>query len=95
MFDQPGIGIEDIAWIQRDQFVYYVEMERALSDPADWQRFRDGLLQALQAAFGLGIDRQQVTDLLDGLRSSHDPVTDWPAFFDALWDNRAQIRSDL
>lgn len=95
MFDQPGIGIEDIAWIQRDQFVYYVEMERALNDATDWPRFRDGLLQALQAAFGLNIDPRQVTDLLERLRSCHDPVTDWPAFFDALWDNRAEIRADL
>lgn len=95
MFDQPGIGIDDIAWIQRDQFVYYLEMERALGDPGDWSRFRSDLLQALQAAFGIDIDTEQVLELLDRMSTLHDPLTDWPAFFEALWGHRTQIRADL
>lgn len=54
MFDTPGIGAEEVAWIERDQFVYYVEMEHALGDPADWPRFRWGLAAAVTAAFGIG-----------------------------------------
>ena len=95
MFDQPGIGIEDIAWIQRDQFVYYLEMEHQLGDPADWPRFRRDLLEALQAAFGPGIDEHAVLSLLDRLHAIHDPRTDWAGFRRALWDERRQIRPDL
>lgn len=34
MFDKPGIGPEDLAWIERDPYVYYVEMAHHLGDPA-------------------------------------------------------------
>lgn len=29
MFDQPGIGLEDLAWIHRDKFVHYVQLAHA------------------------------------------------------------------
>ncbi len=53
MFDGPGIGVEDLAWIHRDQFVHYVQLAHALGDPTDWSRLRHDLLRALTAAFGL------------------------------------------
>ncbi|MBA2529269.1 MAG: hypothetical protein H0V19_04805 [Euzebyales bacterium] len=53
MFDRPGIGVEDLAWIHRDQFVYYVQLAHALGDPTDWSGLRHDLLRALTAAFGL------------------------------------------
>lgn len=110
MFEQPGIGLDDLAWIQRDQFVHYVTIAGLTSDPHDWPRLRDDLLGALTAAFGLDIDdpdsngtpepiltsRQQRTfGLLDDTRARHDPATDWPGFFDALWEGRRRLRADL
>lgn len=108
MFDGRGIGIEDLAWIQRDQFVHYVESARALSDPNDWPRLREDLVDALTAAFGLDAGRWKVggrhvtaqrqraaRELLEELRTLHDPAADWPGFFDALWERRRDLRNDL
>lgn len=105
MFDRPGIGLDDLPWIYRDQFVHYVELAHALGDPHDWPRLRQDLLRALTAAFGLDAgnlnsDRlsprqRRALELLDEIRHRHDPAADWPAFFGALWDQRRAIRPDL
>lgn len=103
MFDQPGIGIENLAWIHRDQFVHYVDLAHALSVPGDWSRFRQELLRALTAAFGAdagsadGLTPRQhrAVQVLDDIRRQHDPATNWPAFFDMLWSRRHAIRPDL
>ena len=105
MFDRPGISIDDLPWIHRDQFVHYVQLAHALSDAHDWPRLRDDLLGALTAAFALdvaAVDRDRLTtpqrralDVLDDIRSHHDPATDWSAFFDMLWTRRHAIRLDL
>ncbi len=55
MFDRPGIGIEDLPWIHRDQFVHYTQLAYVLSDPQDWLRLRQDLMRALTAAFGLDV----------------------------------------
>ncbi len=111
MFAERGIGAGDLRWIQRDQFVYFVELEHELSDPRDWPRFRENLAEALNAAFGLdsvGVDadraggeptvfssRGRVLQVLEEIRCQHDPVTDWSRFFDALWERRRVLREDL
>jgi hypothetical protein len=104
MFDEPGIGVEDLAWIYRDQYVHYVQLAHALGDPADWTHFRDDLLRALTAAFGLNPSnaggglaprQRRALEVLDVTRQHHDPATDWPAFFDLLWSRRHAIRSDF
>jgi hypothetical protein len=103
VFDQPGIGVEDLAWIHRDQFVHYVQMAEALGDPGDWSRFRHDVLRALTAAFGLegatdgeSPSRQhRVLQVLDEIRRRYDPVVEWPMFFEALWTRRHDIRADL
>ena len=104
MFDRPGIGLDDLPWIHRDQYAHYVELAHALSNPHDWPLLRRDLLDALTAAFGLGrgndTDRltprqHRALEVLDELRDQHDPATDWPAFFDALWQRRHTIRPDL
>ena len=104
MFDQPGIAIEELNWIHRDQFVHYVELAHALGDPHDWPRLREDLLRALTAAFGLdagSVHGTQFTsrqlragEVLDDIRRHHDPASDWPTFFDALWSGRHAIRTD-
>ena len=105
MFDRPGIAIDDLAWIHRDEFVHYVELAHGLSEPQDWPRLREDLLRALTAAFGLdagNVNGAQFTspqrrarDVIDDVRHHHNPATDWPAFFDALWSRRHAIRPDL
>ena len=111
MFEQTGIGLDDLPWIQRDQYVYYLEMARALTvDPHDWPQLRADLLRALTAAFGLDHPdhgcgsspvatltgrQRRAAALLDDIRTRHDPATDWPAFFDDLWNRRHHLRPDL
>ena len=104
MFDRPGIGLDDLPWIHRDQYVHYVELAHALSNPHDWPLLRRDLLDALTAAFGLsrGSDtdrlaprQRRALKVLDEIRDQHDPATDWPVFLDALWQRRHAIRPDL
>lgn len=105
MFDRPGIGVDDLPWIHRDQYVHYVELAHALSNPHDWPLLRRDLLDALTAAFGLGrghrngypftARQRRALEVLDEIRHHHDPATDWSAFFDALWERRQAIRPDL
>lgn len=103
MFDQPGVGVEDLAWVHRDQFVHYDELARALGDPGNWSRLRQDLLRALTAAFGLdagtgdGLTPRQhrALRLLDEIRCQHGTATDWPSFFGTLWSRRHDIRADL
>lgn len=104
MFDRPGIGVEDLPWIHRDQFVHYVQLARGLSDGDDWARLRLDLLRGLTAAFGhagathadeLTAWQDDVLELLDEVRHQHDPSAEWPAFFDTLWHRRHAIRPDL
>jgi hypothetical protein len=103
VFDQPGIGVEDLALIHRDQFVHYVQLARALGDPGDWPQLRHDLMGALGAAFGLGAGtadgltppQHRALHVLDEVRREHDPVIDWPCFCEALWRRRHDIRADL
>lgn len=96
MFSEHGVGTEDLPWIERDQFVYYVEMERQLGDPSDWPSFREGVISALEAAFGWeptgdGDVLARRLDVLDVVRGAHDPVAEWDAFFEALWRARGSL----
>ena len=103
MFDQPGIGVEDLAWIHRDQFVHYVQLAHALGDPRDWSGFRHDLLHALTAAFDLdagagvaSMPRQHhALQILDEIHRQHDPATHWATFYETLWTRRHDIRADL
>ena len=97
------------AFIERDQFVYYVTMAHELSDPSDWPAFRRELVAALTAAWGLdtrwtdldpaaqhsevAVRQRRAFVLVDQVRAGHDPVADWDGFFDALWDARGPLRT--
>lgn len=89
VFDQPGIGLDrDLEWIHRDQYVYFIEIARALGNPDDWASFRADLADALSAAFSLERTppwadrrstedlktRQRVLDVLDSIRFRHHPA---------------------
>lgn len=105
MFDRPGIGVEDLPWIQRDQFVHYMHLAHARADGQSWPQLRQDLMRGLAAAFGLDAGHAHgdqytaweggVLELLDKVRHQHDPATEWPAFFDTLWSRRHNIRPDL
>ena len=104
--DDPSV-IGTSAWVEREQFVYFVTRARELGDPENWGRFRTQVVSALRAAWGLDAirlnlpaDQQErlrarriatTYELVDSIRARHDPLTDWNAFFDALWAARAPL----
>ena len=104
--DDPTM-IGTSAWIERDQFVYFVTMVRELGDPENWGKFRTQLVSALRAAWGLDAIRLNLSadqqerlraqriaatyEVVDSIRARHDPLTDWDAFFDALWAARGPL----
>ena len=93
-----GIGVEDLAWIHRDQFLHYLTVTRATSDPTDWPRFRDAVVEALEASFGLAPEETGpagALSVVEDVRRTHDPATDWQGFLDELWRQRRSIRPDL
>lgn len=108
MFEH-GIGPQEIAWIQREQFVYFLDLERRLTDPADWRAFRLRLVAALTAAWGLdtrypvwllrhellSVPQRRALHLLDEIHLHHDPASDWTRFRETLWARRGIIREDL
>lgn len=118
MDSQDGVGAAEVveaavwgtpAFIERDQFLYFVTLAHELADPTDWPTFRNELVAALTAAWGLDtrwtdldttaqqaeVDqrRRRAFVLVDEIRADHDPSGDWPRFFDALWDARGRLRS--
>ena len=105
--DDDSTVIGTSAWIERDQFVYFVTMARELGNPGNWEAFRDQIVSALRAAWGLDAiwlnlptDQRQhrrawrtatAYEVVDKIRSSHDPLTDWDCFFEALWAARGPL----
>lgn len=104
--DDPEV-VGTSAWIEREQFVYFVTIARELGDPGDWSVFRDQLVAALRAAWGLDTiwlhltaEEQQhrrtsriatAYEVVDAVRGDHDPLSQWEAFADALWHARAPL----
>lgn len=98
------------AWIERDQYVYFMTVAHERGDPADWAEFRERLVSALNAAWALDtvwahLDRQAQQQrtaarhrvafaIVDQVRARHDPATGWDGFFDALWDARGPLCND-
>lgn len=95
------------AFVERDQFVYFVTMARELGDPENWETFRHELVSALRVAWGLDAirldlpaDRQErqraqriaaTYGVVDMVRARHDPLNGWDGFFDALWATRGPL----
>lgn len=98
MFDQPGITLDDLEWIQRDEFVHYLTLAHELGHPSDWSTFRRELLAAVAAVYGFAAGPakadghpRDTLDILDSIRSRHDPGRDWPKFMDCLWAARHHV----
>lgn len=61
-----GIGLEDLPWIYREQYLYAIELVRVRHDPAtDWEGFRETLWASLIRVFGLEVDERWPEDLPD------------------------------
>lgn len=106
-FDDDPEVVGTSAWIEREQFVYFVTMARELGDPGDWSRFREQLVAALRAAWGLdtiwlhlnGEEQQRrrasriatAYEVVDAVRRGRDPLTQWEAFSGALWVARTPL----
>lgn len=109
MYEEAGFGPTEIAWVQHEQFHYYLELAGQDDDARDWKTFRLSLLHSLTAAFGLGspkpfeeprggsftADQRRVAGMLDQIRGQLDPETEWFAFVKVLWGRRGEIRADL
>lgn len=54
--DPDGID-EQLDWIQREQFTYYLTLAYMVTDPTDWPAFRRALYGGLEAALGLAPPR--------------------------------------
>jgi hypothetical protein len=104
--DEPNVAGSS-AWIERDQFVSCVTMAHELGHPHHWPVFRDELVAALRAAWGidaiwLHLDpaaqraRRSARlalayEILDAVREQQDPAADWDRFMDALWAARRSL----
>lgn len=104
--DDPEV-VGSSAWIEREQFVYFVTMARELGNPSDWQSFRDELVSALRAAWGIDAVWLHLDEparkarrasrlacayaVVDQARDNSDPAGDWDAFMAALWSLRGPL----
>lgn len=107
-FETSGIGPEELAAIQRDEFVYYTTIAYMQADATDWPALRQALLGALVAALGLWRPptqpdpsstwranarmQRQALELLDRVGARYDPAINWAGFLLELWEHRHQLR---
>ena len=107
MVSMHDIDRDELAVIQRDQFVHYVGMAYALADVGDWQALRGRVVDALRAAWALdGVREDRDAELedarvqsriaaagrlVDQAARSHPPADGWNAFTGQLWDGRGRL----
>ena len=52
--DEPGISIDDLPGIYREEYLYAVEVARGQHDPClEWEDFRETLWRYLVRVFGI------------------------------------------
>lgn len=101
---ERGLHLDELPRIERDSFLHFVTIARRCGHAEGWTVFRDELVSALTAAFGLDsrwvdLDHDQEMTriaarrrcafaLVDQTAERYDPVSQWPQFREALWDNR-------
>jgi hypothetical protein len=102
-----GIRLDELPAIERDAFLHYVTITRRCGHVAMWPVFRDELVDALTAAFGLDsrwLDRDHAAEtariaerrrrafaLVDEVAARFDPEDQWSEFREALWDGRSPL----
>lgn len=98
MNHHPGIGVDDLPWIHREQFVHYLTVARSTDDATDWLTFRHVLLEALAAALGLDDEEARLrgaAEVVDAARRDYDPAARWSEFMEAVWAKRHVLRPDI
>ena len=98
MNDHPGIGVNDLPWIHREQFVHYLTVARSTEDATDWPTFRHVVLEALAAALGLDDEEARLrgaAEVVDAARRDYDPAARWSEFMEAVWAERHVLRPDI
>lgn len=107
VFGMQGIDREELAAIQRDQFVHYLGMAHALGDVGDWAGLRGRVVDALRAAWALDAVRDDrdaeleearvrsrvaaAQDLVDQVARHHPPARQWDDFASQLWHGRGRL----
>lgn len=105
--DGRGLHLDELPQIEREGFVHFVTIARRCGHDGRWTVFREELVSALTAAFGLDsrwLDRDQELEtariaercrrafvLVDQAAGRFDPVSQWPQFREALWDGRQAL----
>jgi len=92
------------AWVEREQFAYYLTVAYMSADPADWPSFRRAIHGALLAALYLdrhldadtsapeAPDQQHAMRLLDDIGERYNPAVAWAGFVLELWTRRHEFR---
>ena len=92
------------AWIERDQFAYYLTVAYMSADPTDWPSFRRAIHGALVATHYLdrhlaadaspedAPDQRHAMRLLDDIRDRYNPAVTWAGFVLELWTHRREFR---
>ena len=107
MFATHGIDRDELAAIQRDQFVHYLGMAHAVGDVADWPGVRQRVVDALRAAWALdgvrddrdaALEEDRVRarivaagELVDEAGRRHPPSRGWDDFTSHLWRGRGAL----
>lgn len=105
--DRRGIDLDDLPAIERENFLHFVTLAYRCGHPGQWSAFRDELVAALNAAFGLDsrwLDRDQALEtarirerrrrayvLVDQSATRYDPSSQWSQYREALWDGRGPL----
>ncbi len=95
------------AWVEREQFAYYLTVAYMSADPTDWSSFRRAIHGALVATLYLdrhldadtpaheAPDQQDAVRLLDDIRDRYNPAVNWAGFVLELWARRREFRLAL
>jgi hypothetical protein len=95
---------QQFAWVEREQFAYYLTVAYMTADPNDWPSFRRAIHGALVAALALNRHlaqdtrpdeaprQQQAMRLLDDARNRYNPAVTWAGFVLELWARRREFR---
>ncbi len=106
----PPVDRDDdglFAWIEREQFAYYLTVAYLTADPQDWPAFRRALHGALVATLYLdrhleaetpadeAPDQRHALQLLDDIRDRYNPAVTWAGFVLELWARRCEFQHTM
>jgi hypothetical protein len=105
--NERGLQLDELPRVERDSFVHFVTIARRCGRADEWMKFREELVAALTAAFGLDsrwVDRdhdletariaerrRRACALVDEVDAQYDRLAQWPQFREALWEGRHRL----